>query len=402
MKLVLAAVLGAASASKLRLGTERTAEIEGVSLETAYAAFLERHGVQRLGDTVSRSERMAAFARSHAKVTEHNRKSDRTWTAGLNRFSDQTHEEFGRVLGYRRMGTWWNSTTAASFIQTDSVQYAESLDWASQTQSGKYFIDQRACGSCWAVAATGALEMRAEIAHKKAPSMLSYKELVDCVENPQHCGGDGGCGGATGELAFQYISQHGLSASESYTGDREATERCKTGSRSAVIKANSFVKLPVNKLNPLMMAIQHGPVVVSVDGGPWGSYESGVFNGCRRDATVNHAVLLVGYGHDATVNMDYWLVRNSWGEWWGENGFIRVLRHSSDEGDAGYCGTDYDPKQGVGCDGGPTTLPVCGMCGILSDSVYPDGGTPSEPLDRLRLTGACNFSWANCNSSGDQ
>eukprot|EP00439_Symbiodinium_sp_Y106_P037572 s7585_g4.t1 len=372
MKLVLAAVLGAASASKLRLGTERAAEIEGVSLETAYAAFLERHGLQRVGDTVSRSDRMATFARSHAKVTEHNRKSDRTWTAGLNRFSDQTHEEFGRVLGYRRMGTWWNSTTSTSFVQTDSVHYAESLDWASQTHSGKYFIDQGACGSCWAVAATGALEMRAEIAHKKAPSMLSYKELVDCVENPQHCGGDGGCGGATGELAFEYISKNGLSASASYTGDREATEHCKTGSRSAVVKANSFVKLPVNKLSPLMMAIQHGPVVVSVDGGPWGSYESGVFNGCRRDATVNHAVLLVGYGHDATVNMDYWLVRNSWGEWWGENGFIRILRHSSDEGDAGYCGTDYDPKQGVGCDGGPSTLPVCGMCGILSDSVYPD------------------------------
>ena len=39
-------------------------------------------------------------------------------------------------------------------------------------------------------------------------------------------------------------------------------------------------------------------MVVSVDGEPWSNYESGVFDGCRRDATVNHAVLLVGYGHD--------------------------------------------------------------------------------------------------------
>jgi len=101
--------------------------------------------------------------------------------------------------------------------------------------------------------------------------------------------------------------------------------------------------------------------------------------------------------------------------WWGEKGFIRVQRHSSDKGEEGYCGTDYDPKQGhkskkqlaevnfddfislssvfvcfdyfsfqtkfwcqpeitgVGCEGGPATLPVCGMCGILSDSVYPEG-----------------------------
>mmetsp|Transcript_49152 Transcript_49152/g.92157 ORF Transcript_49152/g.92157 Transcript_49152/m.92157 type:complete len:259 (-) Transcript_49152:10-786(-) len=258
MKLMVTAVaVGIAAASKLRHGTERATEIEGVSLESAYAMFLERHGIQRAGDSVSRSERMAAFARNHAQVTEHNRRADRSWTAGLNRFADHTHQEFSQMLGYRRLGTWWNRTDAA-FVQEGAQQLAESIDWASKTKSGRYFIDQGACGSCWAVAATGALEMRAEIAHQKAPAMLSYKELVDCVENPQHCGGDGGCAGATGELAYEYIRQHGLSASSAYVGDREATETCKTSSRSAVVKASGFVKLPVNKLSPLMMAIQQG------------------------------------------------------------------------------------------------------------------------------------------------
>jgi len=340
-------------------------------LERSYAAFLVKHGVARSRDSVAQAERLAAFAHSVAKVSAQNRKTQRSWTAGLNRFADHTPEEFRRVLGFKRMGTWWNTTRSTSLVQTSEL--ADSIDWAAQTHTGKYFIDQGSCGSCWAVAATGALEMRAEIAHKQAPNMLSYKELLDCVENPQHCGGYGGCAGATGELAFEYISQHGLSARSSYQGDVESTGSCQTGMRSAVVKASSFVRLPINELQPLMMAIQEGPVVVSVDGEPWSNYQSGVFDGCRRDATVNHAVLLVGYGHDSSVKKDYWLVRNSWGEWWGEKGFIRVQRHSSDKGEEGYCGTDYDPKQGVGCEGGPATLPVCGMCGILSDSVYPEG-----------------------------
>ncbi|CAJ1372663.1 unnamed protein product [Effrenium voratum] len=366
MKLVLvAAAVGIVTSSKLR-------SLESQGLESAYAAFLEQHSLRRAGDAVSHSERLAAFARSRARVAAQNRRAERSWTAGLNRFADHTPEEFSRLLGFKRMGAWWNTT--GSFLQT-SAAFAESIDWAAKTTTGAYFIDQGACGSCWAVAATGALEMRAEIAHKKAPSMLSYKELLDCVPNPHHCGGDGGCSGATGELAFQYVAQHGLSARKSYHGDVEATESCRPDMRSAVVKANSFVRLPINKLQPLMMAIQEGPVVVSVDGEPWSNYESGVFDGCKRDSTVNHAVLLVGYGRDAQVGKDYWLVRNSWGSWWGEKGFIRVQRHSSDEGEEGYCGTDYDPKQGVGCDGGPSTLPVCGMCGILSDSVYPDGVT---------------------------
>lgn len=96
-----------------------------------------------------------------------------------------------------------------------------------------------------------------------------------------------------------------------------------------------------------------------------------VFDTCNRDSVVNHAVVLIGYGHSTEHNKDYWYIRNSWGEAWGENGFIRLQRHSSDQGDAGYCGVDHNPKEGTGCDNGPPTIPVCGMCGVLSDSVYP-------------------------------
>lgn len=124
---------------------------------------------------------------------------------------------------------------------------------------------------------------------------------------------------------------------------------------------------------------------------------------------------MVYAGYSALTTSHFGLSVLLLNRWWGEKGFIRVQRHSSDKGAEGYCGTDYDPKQGhkskkqlaevnfddfislssvfvcfdyfsfqtkfwcqpeitgVGCEGGPATLPVCGMCGILSDSVYPEG-----------------------------
>jgi len=219
----------------------------------------------------------------------------------------------------------------------------------------------------------GALETHAELLGSPA-AHLSYEQLVDCVPNPQECGGQGGCRGATAELAFKYVSQHGLGARGAYRGYQHGGDgQCRPPAQPAG-SIEAFERLPENRLRPLLEAVaRRGPVVVSVDASNWTSYRSGVFDSCERNATVNHAVLLVGYGTDAAAGMDYWLIRNSWGAAWGEGGFIRLQRHGSDEGEAGHCGTDKAPQQGVGCRGGPKEIPVCGMCGVLSDSSYPLG-----------------------------
>ena len=74
---------------------------------------------------------------------------------------------------------------------------------------------------------------------------------------------------------------------------------------------------------------------------------------------------LVGYGTTTDSKQDYWLVRNSWTSQWGQDGYIKIARGP------GYCGLDSHNGDGVGCDSDPTNVTVCGMCGILYDSVYP-------------------------------
>jgi len=136
------------------------------------------------------------------------------------------------------------------------------------------------------------------------------------------------------------------------------------------------VELPTNDYASLMTAVSTvGPVAISVDAS-WGGYEEGVFTCDDYETTlcgttIDHAVQLVGYGTDATAG-DYWLVRNSWGTSWGEDGYIKVARYGASK-DGEPCGTDTSPGDGYGCKGGPATLPVCGVSGILSASSYPTG-----------------------------
>jgi hypothetical protein len=76
----------------------------------------------------------------------------------------------------------------------------------------------------------------------------------------------------------------------------------------------------------------------------------------------------VGYGTDQESGKDYYLIKNSWGDKWGEEGYFRVERFTND---ADYCGWDEKPKDGVFCDDAPARVRVCGMCGVTSDSAYP-------------------------------
>jgi len=158
----------------------------------------------------------------------------------------------------------------------------------------------------------------------------------------------------------------GLSTEADYPYQGE-DESCINSQVIPLAKISGYVNLPSNVLLPMLNhLVNNGPMAISVDASAWSFYGGGVFDGCDQSSPdLDHAVQLVGAGNDPQYG-DYWFVRNSWGEDWGENGYIRLRRTQELR-----CGIDTSPQDGDGCNGGPPNVTVCGTCGILYDGVYP-------------------------------
>jgi len=309
-----------------------------------------------------------------ADVLEHNehfKTGVHSWSKTINKFSDMTEDEIsGYYRGYKKganAGLSSGSPLTAHHGPVEALPTA--LNWCT-SGACTAIKDQGACGSCWAFASTETLESYWYLATQKLP-VLSPQQLVDCTPNPNHCGGTGGCEGATAELAYAYLTNGtkngGLTQESSYP--YTATDgKCKDANVLPVATISGFVQVSSNNYTAVINALQTGPLAVAVDASSWGAYGGGIFSGCSvtRNIDIDHLVQLVGYGTD-TSGKDYWTVRNSWGPSWGEKGFIRLARDSTGTD----CGKDSTPLDGSGCQGGPSVVTVCGQCGILFDTVFP-------------------------------
>ncbi|CAK9109821.1 unnamed protein product [Durusdinium trenchii] len=338
-----------------------------------------------------RSKREEAFWQRHARAMYQNSLPGARWWAAASHLFDALDDELKVMRGYKPVAPVAHAAKALNFLQitTDSADRSntsaawdipqglvlpEAMDWRPKVSTSNEVRSQGVCGDCWAISSLNALEMHLELGHRGEPSMVgrvggdTLDELVTCTPNRHHCGGSGGCGGATSELAFQYVKEHGLSLKDwSQASKSSSGSLCSHAAGQRRLVSDGFVRLSPNVAYPLQYALStQGPVVVSADASNWETYGGGIFDGCGRNAAVNHAVLAVGYGRSPQGK--YWIIRNSWGREWGESGHMRLLRF---EDEKVHCGMDYHPQEGVGCDGETTPVPVCGMCGILFDSAFP-------------------------------
>ncbi len=217
----------------------------------------------------------------------------------------------------------------------DLVPYQ--FDWRKK-QKVSSVKNQGHCGGCWAFSSSGAVESAWAIKHNIVYN-LSQQELIDCSIDY----GNKGCGGGSMDLGFKYIIDNGLCTNLSYPY-QAINQECQKDQCTSVVNLTEYGDLKPNDEKNLKRGVAQQPVSVAIQANKrsFQLYQSGIYSDLDCGTQLDHGVLVVGYGIELETDTPYWIIKNSWGKEWGENGYIRIQRNIDD--DRGLCGIAMQPS----------------------------------------------------------
>jgi hypothetical protein len=254
--------------------------------------------------------RFENFQMNAQKIAEANAKTAARGhgaTFGFTKFSDWSVEEFKAINGFIP-----KRPLNPIPVNPATPEPTQAIDWvaAGKTTPVK---DQGQCGSCWAFSTTETVES-ANLMCNNPMVIGGPQEIVDCDSN------DAGCNGGDPQEALGWVQQQGgLDTEQCYPYTAE-DGTC----NSANCQPNPDLK--INAVSPvagdeqsIYTALQAAPLSICCDAEPWQNYQGGIMTADECGTSIDHAIQLTGYN---PTQGGYWIVRNSWGADWGENGFI--------------------------------------------------------------------------------
>lgn len=274
-------------------------------------------------------------------------------TQGVTQFSDLTDAEFeqqfmGRVANTARNDLddprWDGNCTACVRFPELSGPAPDSIDWS--TRGAVTPIKKQLCGDCYTFSTTGDIEGSNFLAGNKLVS-LSEEQIIDCCMDDMGILSCAGCNGGMQEDVMDWLKKKGGIDSEAtypYSVTKHdphpgTCDKSKLTPKDYAVKISGWFRVSggargevtgkdIDENAMKQQLAKVGPLAMSIASTAAGmkQYSSGVADpsNCKIGVKLDHAVLVVGYGTDGGV--DYWKIKNSWGDSWGENGYYRIVR----------------------------------------------------------------------------
>lgn len=298
--------------------------------EALFRRFITQFG-KVYASAEERAHRFRIFEQNLAKATKLQR-LDPSAVHGITKFSDLTEEEFSSFLGLKVPSFLRSPGNDAPILPTNDLP--TDFDWRKRgAVTG--VKNQGSCGSCWTFSTTGAVEGAHFIKTGELLS-LSEQQLVDCDHecDPDYgqdaC--DSGCNGGLMTSAYRYVQKAGglqLEADYPYQG---SVGECKFDSSKVAAKVANFSTVVVDEDQIAANLVKNGPLAIGINAVFMQTYIGGV--SCPYICSkrrLDHGVLLVGYGDKGysparLKEKPYWIIKNSWGPSWGEEGYYKICR----------------------------------------------------------------------------
>jgi C1A family cysteine protease len=307
-----------------------------VDVTPLWEAWKYKH-IKTYGET-EESIRFAIFSDNYHKIMKWNQEHDEPKLA-INKFADLTAHEFKKSHAGCA-----NYESDQELIEEHTLEHVQvgslpdSVDW--RNKGGVTPVkDQGQCGSCWSFSTTGVLE---GFHFVNNGTLLSFSEqqIVDCDTDTNE-----GCNGGWPYLAVQYAAKNGLEQESDYPYTAQDGQ-CKYSKDKATVVNSDYKYVTAKNTNALKTALVDQPVsvLIEADQDVFQFYSSGVIKtGCG--ANLDHAVLAVGYKKIGVL--EAWIVKNSWGTSWGDEGYVYISTIAAFNQGQGMCGILAQPVVAV-------------------------------------------------------